>query len=178
MKVFTHSAQNMATPAGRDVFFGPTADRFFADIERVYNDGERYKLHYATAREMYNIALAAAAGCPGDPNDYRDYAIPPPANRHFFCNRPYRLIRFDRQAMDADIEVLSNEVPVQILARDYHARETLILETNGEWGIASRTDAELRATQDTPLVVEDHTPSRFYRFLQWRAKNHATLRFH
>jgi hypothetical protein len=43
-----------------------------------YNDGERWILHYVTAREMYNIAMAAIDGKSGNPNDYRDYERPPP----------------------------------------------------------------------------------------------------
>lgn len=43
-----------------------------------YNDGRRWILHYVTAREMFNIARAAMDGRSGDPNDYRDYVIPPP----------------------------------------------------------------------------------------------------
>jgi hypothetical protein len=27
---------------------------------------------------MYNIIKAAEAGCTGNPNDYRDYELPPP----------------------------------------------------------------------------------------------------
>ncbi|MCX5747749.1 MAG: hypothetical protein NT062_35235, partial [Proteobacteria bacterium] len=36
------------------------------------------KLHYVTAREMFNVARAAMDGKPGDPNQYFDYVIPPP----------------------------------------------------------------------------------------------------
>jgi hypothetical protein len=43
-----------------------------------YNDGRRWKLHYVTAREMYNVACAAMDGRDGDPGAYRDYALPPP----------------------------------------------------------------------------------------------------
>lgn len=43
-----------------------------------YNDGQRYVLHYVTAREMYNIARAGMAGQAGDPNQYRNYALTPP----------------------------------------------------------------------------------------------------
>jgi hypothetical protein len=47
-----------------------------------YNDGARWRLHYVTAREMFNIATAAMDGARGDPADYRDYEIsPPPAAR-------------------------------------------------------------------------------------------------
>lgn len=43
-----------------------------------YNDGQRFVLHYVTAREMFNIALAAMHGRNGDPGQFRDYAIAPP----------------------------------------------------------------------------------------------------
>jgi hypothetical protein len=43
-----------------------------------YNDGKRWNLHYVTAREMYNIAMAAMEGREGNPNDYRDHVLPPP----------------------------------------------------------------------------------------------------
>jgi len=43
-----------------------------------YNDGAQWVLHYVTAREMYNIAMAAMAGEAGNPNDFRNYRLPPP----------------------------------------------------------------------------------------------------
>jgi hypothetical protein len=43
-----------------------------------YNDGKKWILHYVTAREMFNIAIAAMEGKSGDPNDYRDHVLPPP----------------------------------------------------------------------------------------------------
>ncbi|MDX2051552.1 MAG: hypothetical protein SFV15_04115 [Polyangiaceae bacterium] len=39
------------------------------------------KLHYVTAREMFNLAKAAMAGKSGDPNPYRDYVLGPPPIR-------------------------------------------------------------------------------------------------
>src|SRR5262249_32297077 len=53
-------------------------------------------LHFVTAREAYNIVKAAEAGHSGNPNDYRDYLIPPPANRLIRCNRPWRLRHHSR----------------------------------------------------------------------------------
>ncbi len=44
-------------------------------LERVYNDGSNYVLHYVTAREMYNIIKAAEAGRSGNPREYRDFAF-------------------------------------------------------------------------------------------------------
>lgn len=37
-----------------------------------------WKLHYVTAREMYNVARAAMAGELGDPSEYYDYVVKPP----------------------------------------------------------------------------------------------------
>jgi hypothetical protein len=43
-----------------------------------YNDGQKWILHYVTAREMYNVAMAAMDGRSGNPNDYRDHVLAPP----------------------------------------------------------------------------------------------------
>src|SRR5262249_38086850 len=43
-----------------------------------YNDGRRWQLHYVTAREMYNVAMAAMEGRAGNPAEYRDYLLAPP----------------------------------------------------------------------------------------------------
>jgi len=43
-----------------------------------YNDGQNWVLHYVTAREMYNIAVAAMVGRQGDPHAFRDFAMAPP----------------------------------------------------------------------------------------------------
>src|SRR5688572_528873 len=43
-----------------------------------YNDGRRWALHYVTAREMYNVALAAMEGKSGNPAEYFNHRLPPP----------------------------------------------------------------------------------------------------
>ena len=40
-----------------------------------------FVLHYVTAREVYNLIKAAEAGLTGDPNQYRDFILPPPPVR-------------------------------------------------------------------------------------------------
>ena len=74
VKVHTHGAQEHARrrPAGRRR--PPPAPGAAAR----YNDGQRWSLHYVTAREMYNVAIAAMDGRSGDPGDYRDYLLKPP----------------------------------------------------------------------------------------------------
>jgi hypothetical protein len=84
VKVHTHAMQNRAS------FLSPTNDALFAAMERWWNRPP-FRLHYVTAREAYNIVRAAEAGREGDPNDYRDFELPPPANRRVRCSRPWRL---------------------------------------------------------------------------------------
>lgn len=71
VKVHTHGApeRNAAVLLGDDI------RRFHQDIGETFNDGTRYRLHYVTARELYNIAKAAEAGKTGDPSQYRDFAL-------------------------------------------------------------------------------------------------------
>ena len=74
IKLHTHGGndRNAAMLLG-----GELLERLWSDLEARYNDGERYMLHYVTAREMYNLAKAAEAGAPGPPEVHRDYAVPP-----------------------------------------------------------------------------------------------------
>ena len=77
VKVHTHGTQERDI----DTLLGPPVDAMHDYLERAYNDGERFVLHYATAREVYNIIKAAEAGKSGNPNDYRDFELPPPPLR-------------------------------------------------------------------------------------------------
>lgn len=60
-----------------DANLGAPMDRTLSYLEYKYNDGQRYVLHYVTAREAYNVARSAAAGRSGDPRQYYDYEIKP-----------------------------------------------------------------------------------------------------
>lgn len=75
VKIHTHGAPEKDAA----VVLGPAVDAMFDHLERHYNDGERYVLHYVNAREVYNIVKAAEAGMTGDPAVYRDFVLPPPA---------------------------------------------------------------------------------------------------
>lgn len=77
----------------------------FRHLEERYNDGRRYFLHYVTAREAYNIAKAAEAGKSGNPNDYRNFLIPPYVNRLLYASEPYRLTSFDLQSAEVIFSV-------------------------------------------------------------------------
>ena len=77
VKVHTHGTQTRDMEA----LLGPPVARMFDYLESAYNDGTRHKLHYVSAREMYNVIRAAEHGETGDPGLYRDYVIPPPPYR-------------------------------------------------------------------------------------------------
>jgi hypothetical protein len=74
IKVHTHGA----IEKNAKVLLGPAMERFHADLRTHFNDGQRFRLHYVTAREVVNIVLAAEAGHGGNPHAYRDFRFPPP----------------------------------------------------------------------------------------------------
>jgi hypothetical protein len=73
IKLFAHG---ISTLEDEEAVVGPTFDETLSYLEKKYNDGERYILHYITAREAYNLAMAAARGADGDPEQYFDSPIP------------------------------------------------------------------------------------------------------
>jgi hypothetical protein len=59
----------------QSVCIGEDTKRFFS---QVIENGEKtndYKVHFATAREAFNMVLAAIDGKSGSPNEYRDYRL-------------------------------------------------------------------------------------------------------
>jgi hypothetical protein len=74
VKVHTHGAPEKQAAS----LLGEGGHMMHAELCSRYNDGRRWRLHYVTAREMYNIAVAAMDGKAGDPGAYRDYVLPPP----------------------------------------------------------------------------------------------------
>lgn len=69
VKLFAHGA---SSAADAEACLGADFDSTLSYLERVYNDGSRYVLHYITAREAYNLARAAAEGARGEPIEYLD----------------------------------------------------------------------------------------------------------
>lgn len=74
IKIHTHGTQD----GDMDTLLGKPVDDMYSYLEEKYNDGEKYALHYVSAREMYNIIKAAEAGEKGNPNAYRDYILTKP----------------------------------------------------------------------------------------------------
>jgi len=99
VKIYTHGA----VERDFDTLLGEPAAALHEYLARRYNDGERFVLHYVTAREAYNIIKAAEAGHMGDPGLYRDYLLPPYANRRLRVNRPYRLHTYSPTAVELTV---------------------------------------------------------------------------
>jgi len=93
IKVFAHGA----IAQDHEAVLGKWRDEMHTYLESRYNDGVHYVLHYVTAREAYNIAKAAEAGKTGNPNDYRDFVIPPYVNRFMTASVSYEVISFDSE---------------------------------------------------------------------------------
>ncbi|HEY4122769.1 MAG TPA: hypothetical protein VGM56_33125 [Byssovorax sp.] len=73
VKVHTHGAPEREAAS----LLGEPGRELHRALAR-YNDGEKWKLHYVTAREMFNVAIAAMEGREGDPNAFRDHVLAPP----------------------------------------------------------------------------------------------------
>jgi hypothetical protein len=74
IKLFAHG---ISSPDEAEACLGDDFDESLSYLERAYNDGNRYVLHYITAREAYNLARAAAEGATGAPQDYLNAYIKP-----------------------------------------------------------------------------------------------------
>src|SRR5262245_1389814 len=77
VKVSCHGAEERHF----DALLGAWADRMYASLETRFRDSDTCRLHYVTARELYNIIKAAEAGCDGNPGDFRNFMIQPYRNR-------------------------------------------------------------------------------------------------
>jgi hypothetical protein len=61
----------------QDACIGEGARRFWSEaLEESARTG-RYRVHFASAREAFNIAMAAVEGREGEPGQYRDYKLRP-----------------------------------------------------------------------------------------------------
>lgn len=69
VKVHTHGLK----PRCFDYLLGDDLEKGFEILEKDFNDGETYSLHYVTAREMANIIMAFNDGVDRPVSELRDY---------------------------------------------------------------------------------------------------------
>ena len=164
VKVYTHGCMyDLTTPVSWDHFFGESAHQFYSDIEAKYNDGVNWKLHYVSAREMYNIARAAEAGMTGDPGHYRDFIIPAYANMVIATTNQYRLISYHPEWVL--LEVLDTSVDVEMSFREFEPCATVEESEDLTRPLYSwyGSDATVDPGASGELHFVDTSPSRYYR---------------
>lgn len=71
LKVHTHGALER----NADMLLGDEMENFLSEMENFVSETDSYRLHYLTAREMYNIIKAAEKGVNGQPDEYRNYEL-------------------------------------------------------------------------------------------------------
>ncbi len=62
-------------PSDDAATIGEPMRRFMGDVLETSERTGEFKIHFATAREAYNIAMAAVDGHKGEPGIYRDYQL-------------------------------------------------------------------------------------------------------
>ena len=139
IKLHTHGA----IERDFDALFGERARTMHRLLNTRYNDGQRYKLHYVTARQAYNIAKAAEHGLHGDPQKYLDYRIQPPALRLYQVSAQHELLccthnRLHLRTVDSgcDVQAQMRVGPISMvggawseLVADSEARTLRLLDT-------------------------------------------------
>ncbi len=73
VKVYSHGAKE----SNADTLLGAAATQFHRTLGQEFNEGQQFRLHYVTAREIYNIVKAAEAGKTGNAGEYRDFELVP-----------------------------------------------------------------------------------------------------
>jgi hypothetical protein len=62
-------------PRDEQVMLGSQVQQFLSELLDPPGRRDKYRVHFVTAREMVNIALAACDGKGGNPGGYRDYRL-------------------------------------------------------------------------------------------------------
>ncbi len=98
IKLHTHGA----IERDFDALFGERARRMHRTLAEQYNDGRRYRLHYITARQAFNLARAAECGQGGDPQSFLDWEVPPQVTSLYRADAPHDTLVCapDRLVMD------------------------------------------------------------------------------
>jgi len=69
VKLYTHGLHE----PNQEVLLGPAMVEFHETLRRMSQSDPSFRVHYVTAREMANLALAAAEPCEGTPDSLRDH---------------------------------------------------------------------------------------------------------
>lgn len=87
VKLHTHGA----IESDFDALFGEKALAMHQTLAAELNDNRRYRLHYVTARQAYNVIKAAEAGLDGSPADFYDFHVGPQATSYYCLDASHEL---------------------------------------------------------------------------------------
>lgn len=87
IKLHTHGA----IERDFDALFGERALRMHRVLAESYNDGKRFKLHYVTARQAFNVIRAAESNAQGDPGQFLDWELPAQVTSRYCASVPHRV---------------------------------------------------------------------------------------
>jgi hypothetical protein len=59
----------------QDIMIGEQLKRFMGEVLELADRTGKFKIHFASTREAYNMVMAAVDGAEGDPHTYRDYRL-------------------------------------------------------------------------------------------------------
>jgi hypothetical protein len=62
-------------PGDEDATVGATARQFWTEMLELAERSQQFKIHFTSAREAFNIAMAAVDGHSGNPGQYRNYRL-------------------------------------------------------------------------------------------------------
>jgi hypothetical protein len=89
--IFVKLHAHGAVERDHDALFGERAFEMHRWLNEKVNDGERFRLHYVTARQAYNVARAAESGASGDPSGHMDFELPPYASSRYWLDAEHDL---------------------------------------------------------------------------------------
>jgi hypothetical protein len=113
VKLHTHGAIDR----DHDALFGERAFALHRMLNEEWNDGERYRLHYLTAREAFNVARAAELGRDGDPASHRDLAVAPSPATRYWLEAGHRVVACDAETLEVG-EIEGGAGRVEVRFRD------------------------------------------------------------
>lgn len=146
VKLHTHGA----VEKDHDALIGERAFKMHQYLNEKYNDGVKYKLHYVTAREAYNICKAAEEGLDGDPGDYVNHVIKPYANTYYMALQPHVLKACTRDSIEL-------EYPDEISDKQVYINGTIVKAVTGQVSYlkldSNSRSLVIRTGTDKPVVI-------------------------
>ena len=97
-----------------DALFGDRARAMHRILAERYNDGKRFKLHYVSARQAFNLVRAAEHGIEADPDDLLDWEIPPPVTSRYCLNARHEISACTSETLSIRVLNPSSQVSLEL----------------------------------------------------------------